>query len=219
MDAVKLDVRLREETGDGPSRRLRAGGEIPGVAYGKGREATPIAIEVEALRAALKHGHNVVLELQFGGAPKKGPGGKQAPLYAVVKEIQMNPTKRQALHIDLHEVDLSEDIEAQVAIELVGTAAGAADGGVLDWVLRDVTVRALPQDVPQSLEVDVSALHIGQHVSVGDLTAPAGVVIVTEPEILIAAVLAPRVEAEIAAAEAPEEEVEPEVIGGAKTEE
>jgi large subunit ribosomal protein L25 len=218
MDAIKLDVRLREETGDGPSRRLRAAGEIPGVAYGKGHEATPIVIQLDALREAMSHGHNVVLQLQFAEDAKGGRERRLAPLYAVVKEIQRNPTKRTVLHIDLHEVNLGEDIEAQVPIELVGTAAGTKEGGVLDWEHREVLVRAHPQQVPQTLELDVSDLEIGQHVSAGDIKIPAGVVLVTDAETVIASVLAPRVEAELAAAEAPED-VEPEVIGGAKSEE
>ena len=91
------------------------------------------------------------------------------------------------LHVDLHEVDLAVEIEAPVAIELVGTPAGVIDGGVLDWEHREVVVRALPADVPAVLELDVSGLQIGHHLSVGVLSAPAGVTILDDPETMIVA--------------------------------
>ena len=224
MDTIKLAVRTREETGNGPSRRFRAAGQIPAVAYGKGHEATPIVIDLEDFRAAFAHGHNVVLELDFESAKKAGKGAgrasskaKQVPLYAVVKEIQFHPTKRSVVHIDLHEVDLAVEIEAAVAIELVGTPAGLSDGGMLDWENREVHVRALPNNVPESLPVSVEGLAMGHHITVGQLVPPEGVVILDDPDTIIAAVLAPRVEVETAveAAEAP---AEPEIIGGAKSE-
>ncbi len=226
MDTIKLAVHEREETGNGPARRLRAEGRVPGVAYGKGAQATAISIDLEELRTALAHGHNVVLELEFEGEPKPaktaktGTRGKRpAARYAVVKELQFHPTRRRLLHIDLHEVDLAVEIEASVAIELVGKPAGVVEGGVLDWEHREVLVRALPNDVPQVLQLDVSALQIGQHAVVGALEAPAGVTIVDDPETIVAAVLPPRVEVEVAAEEEAEAAAEPEVIGEAQSEE
>ncbi len=149
-----------------------------------------------------------------GSSKAKGP-----PLYAVVKEIQFHPTRRSVVHVDLHEVDLAIEIEAAVAIDLTGTPAGLSEGGMLDWENREVHVRALPNNVPESLTVSVEGLAIGHHVKVGDLVPPVGVVILDDPETVIAAVLAPRVEVEVAAPEGVEEPTEPEVIGGAKSEE
>jgi large subunit ribosomal protein L25 len=217
METVNLSVRERGETGNGPARRLRAQGLIPGVSYGKGATATAISVDLEDLRAALRHGHNVVLELDFGTAPKgKGPAkAKAVPRFAVVKEIQFHPVRRQVLHVDLHEVDLRIEIEAQVAIELIGTPAGVADGGVLDWGHREVTLRALPSNIPAAIELDVSGLYIGHHITVAALSAPAGVTIVDDPETIVATLVPPRVEEQVAV-EAP---VEPEVITGSKSEE
>jgi large subunit ribosomal protein L25 len=225
MDTIKLAVREREETGDGPARRLRAEGRIPGVTYAKGAAATAISIDLEDLKAALTHGHNVVLELEFEAAAKAAKGakaaakGKRVARYAVVKELQFHPTRRRLLHVDLHEIDLAVEIEAPVAIELVGNPAGVVEGGVLDWEHREVVVRALPSDIPSVLQLDVSHLEIGQHVSVSALSAPTGVTILDDPETMVAAVLAPRVEVEVPAEEAAEAPAEPEVIGGAKSEE
>jgi large subunit ribosomal protein L25 len=237
MDTIKLTVHEREATGNGPARRLRATGRIPGVTYGKGAAATPISVDLADLKAAVAHGHNVVLELEFQGEPQaaKGKGaktgakttgktvgakGKTAARYAVIKAIQFHPTRRQVLHLDLHEVDLAVEIEASVAIELLGTPAGVVDGGVLDWEHREVTVRALPADIPSALQLDVSELQVGHHVAVGALTAPAGVTVVDDSETVIAAVLPPRVEAvEAAPEEVAAGPTEPEVISAAEAEE
>lgn len=222
MDTFKLSVQQREETGNGPARRLRAQGLIPGVTYGKGKDATPLSIRLEDLKTAMAHGHNVVLELDFG---KKGKGRSKASRYAVVKQLQFHPTKRQLLHVDLHEVDLAQEIEALVTVEAVGTPAGVADGGIIEWERREVTVRALPGDIPPTLELDVSGLLIGHHLTVESLSAPEGVTIIDDPEAMIVTLVPPRVEHEPAAEELEEEGVleeevtEPEVIGSETSEE
>jgi large subunit ribosomal protein L25 len=215
MDTVKLQVKERELTGDGPARRLRAEGRLPGVLYGKGTEPKPISLVAEELAAAMHHhGHNVILELEIDEPAKAAKGKKKATShYAVVKELQRHPTKRNLLHVDLHEVDLAEEIEALVAIELVGTPAGLADGGVVDWEHREVNVRALPSAMPETIELDVSGLHINHHLSVAALNAPAGAKILDDPGMIVVTLVPPRVE-QAAATEA----AEPEVVGG-KTEE
>ena len=101
----------------------------------------------------------------------------------------------------------------------MGTPAGVVEGGVLDWEHREVVVRALPGDIPPVLQLDVSHLDIGHHVVVGALSAPAGVTIMDDPETVVASILAPRVEVEVPVEEAAAAPAEPEVIGGAKTEE
>lgn len=214
MDTIKLLVHERQETGNGPARRLRAEGMVPAVSYGQGKPATSLSIDLDTLKGALAHGHNVVLELDFG----KGAKGKaKAARYAVVKEIQYHPSKRHVLHVDLHEVDLGTEIEASVAVEAVGTPAGLADGGILEWERREIVVRALPVDIPQALELDVSGLHIGHQLTVEALQAPEGVTIVDEPEAMIVALIPPRVEQE--PTEVEEEAEEPEVIGSENAEE
>jgi large subunit ribosomal protein L25 len=212
MDTIKLNVLERTEMGNGPSRRLRVAGQIPAVIYGKS-EASPVSIDLEEFRIAVKHGHNAVFELVFGqeGAKK----GKAVARHAVVKEMQFHPVRRNLLHVDLYEVDLKVEIEASVGLELVGEAAGIRDGGIVDWEHREVIVRALPSDMPESLELDVSELLVGHHLTVGDIKAP-GIAIVDDPETVIVTILPPRVQEEAAAGG---EEVEPEVVGQAKSEE
>jgi large subunit ribosomal protein L25 len=168
----------------------------------------------------MAHGHNVVLELDFGAGAKGAKGGSKAKgkasRYAVVKQIQVNPTNRRVLHVDLHEVDLSEEIEVAVVIEPVGDAIGVKDGGVMDWERREVNVKALPSALPEALELDVSELRVGQHLAVNALKAPKGVTILDDPESILVAMLPPRVEhVEVEA----EEVAEPEVVGTQTSEE
>lgn len=217
MDTVKLSIEEREQTGNGPARRLRAEGRLPGVIYAKGTESRSISLDLEELRGAIAHhGHNVILELDLGGAAKGGTKKKAVPHYAVVKELQFHPVKRRLLHVDLHEVDLAVEIEVPVALELVGTPAGIEEGGVIDWVLREVTVRALPSAIPDAIVLDISSLQIGQHLSVEALEALSGTEILDDPQVMVVALVPPRVEQAAVVVEAA---AEPEVIGGVTSEE
>ncbi len=205
MQTVQLSVEKRDTSGKGPARRMRRAGAVPAVIYGKGQESVSVSIGLAELREALAHGQNVVLQLHY-------PGDKGKKHFAVVKEIQRHQTKSTIVHLDLHEIDLKQEIEAPVRIELIGTAKGIAEGGMLDHQHREVQVRALPTSVPSVLEADISDLGIGDHLTVAALSAPSGVVILDDPSVVIAAVLAPRV------MEAGEEEAEaaaPEAEGGA----
>lgn len=215
MDTVKLSITEREQTGNGPARRLRADGRLPGVVYAKGTESKAISVDLGEFKAAMhQYGHNVVLELDLGDAAKPAKGKKKAaPQYAVVKEFQFHPTERHLLHVDFHEVDLAVEIEGSVAIELTGTPAGLEDGGVVDWEHREVTVRALPSAMPEAIALDVTDLQIGHHLTVGALQAPAGTEILDDPEVIVVTLVPPRVEQVVA------EAAEPEVVGGAKSEE
>jgi large subunit ribosomal protein L25 len=216
MDTVKLQVNERVLTGNGPARRLRTEGLIPGVLYSKGAESRSITVEVEGLVGAIHaHGHNVILELEIADAGMAAKGKKKAATYfAVIKELQRHPTKRTLVHIDLHEVDLAVEIEGTVSIELVGTPAGAIDGGIIDFEHREVNVRALPSSMPDVIELDVTELTIGHHLSVDALVAPAGAVILDDPDTVIVTLAPPRVEQA-----ASEEVAEPGVVGAAKSEE
>jgi len=189
MDTFKLAVQERDTSGKGPARRMRAAGRVPAVVYGRGLETVPLALDLVDLREALHHGNNVVLELHYGA-------GRSNKHYAVIKEMQRSPARNAILHVDLHEIDLKTEIEAAVAVELVGTARGIQDGGVLDHQHREVRVRALPTMVPDRLQFDVSDLEIGEHVRISDLAAPEGVTFLDEPALAIATILAPRVATE-----------------------
>jgi large subunit ribosomal protein L25 len=190
-DRIKLKVQAREDLGSAEARRLRAQGFIPGVIYGEGKQADAFVIAERDLRQALtgEHGTHAILDVVVGD-----DGGKMR--HAVLKDYQLHPTARRLLHVDLHEVRLDRAIQAQVGVELVGEPEGVTMGGVLTQVTREVNVEALPMEVPDRLELDVSALTIGESLRVADLVVPEGVRILDDPDGVLASVAQPRVEEE-----------------------
>ena len=183
-ERIKLEVTDREQLGSAEARRLRTRGFIPGVIYGRGGEADAFAVAERELRRALTgdHGTHAILDVVLGGKKTR---------HAVLRETQVHPTRTQFLHIDLQEVRLDERIQAQVAIELVGEPAGVVEGGVLTQVAREANVEALPMEVPDRLELDVSALAIGESVRFADLSAPEGVTLLDEEDAVVATVGVP----------------------------
>ena len=202
-ERVKLQVKSREGRGSAASRRLRAEGFVPGVLYGDGNTAHPFAVAERELRRVLtgEHGLHAILDVVLEG--------QQKAHHAVLKDYQLDPTRARLLHIDLHEVRLDRAIQAQVVVELVGESEGVKEGGVLSQVNRELVVEALPMEVPDRLELDVSPMVIGDSLRVSDLRVPEGVKILTDPEAVLATVTPPtKVELpeEVVAAE--EEEAE-----------
>jgi len=186
----KLKVAPRTEFGSRSARRLRGGKLVPGVVYAGGEEARPFQAVERDVRTVLAGGQALFdLELE---------GSKAVPV--VVKEQQLHPVKGSLQHIDLQEVKLDEAIQAEVAIELEGAEAapGVKEGGVLEHVTREITVEALPTEIPERLVADVSAMQINDTVTLATIAAPEGVVFVAEEldEITIATLSPPRVEEE-----------------------
>jgi large subunit ribosomal protein L25 len=207
-ERVKLKVQARESRGSAASRRLRAQGLIPGVLYGNGGEAHPFCIEERALRKAITgdHGLHAILDVVLDGSQKEH--------HAVLKEYQLDPTRPRLLHIDLQEVRLDQAIHTQVVVELVGESAGVKEGGVLSQINREVNVEALPMEVPDRLELDVSLMVIGDSMRLSDLRVPEGVKLLDDPETVLATVSPPTkieepevVEEELEEGELPEGEV------------
>jgi large subunit ribosomal protein L25 len=198
MAHVRLAAQPRLELGNGPARRLRRQGLIPGVVYQKGQDSILMALPERELRRLL-HGdgaRSAVIELTVGEAPA---------LTTLVKDWQVEPVRGDLLHVDLQQVDLTVKFRAPVSVVLTGEPVGVREGGVLDQTVREVTVEALPDDLPDSIEHDVSGLDVGDVFHVGDLRVPAGVEIVDDPETVVASILSPSViveeeEAEEAAA-------------------
>ena len=185
-ERIRLEVQPREQLGSADARRLRARGFVPGVIYGNGRSADPFAVSERELRRALtaEHGVHAILDVVLGD------GGRRTR-HAVLKDYQLHPTRGRLLHIDLHEVRLDQPIQAQVAIDLVGEAEGVTMGGVLTQVTREVNVEALPMEIPDRLELDVSALAVGESLRVADLAVPGNVTLLDDPEAVLATVSQP----------------------------
>ncbi|HEX5927864.1 MAG TPA: 50S ribosomal protein L25 [Solirubrobacterales bacterium] len=198
-----LKVAPREEFGSRTSRRLRSQGLVPGVVYAGGSEATAFQVAERDVRSIIAEGA-ALFDLEIDG-------GKAVPV--VVKEQQMHPVRGSLQHIDLQAVKLDEKIQAEVAIELEGgeTAPGVKGGGVLEHVTREVTVEALPTEIPDLLIADVSAMEINDTLQLATIAAPDGVTFVAEDpeEVTIVTISPPRVEEE----PEPEVEEETELVG------
>jgi large subunit ribosomal protein L25 len=186
-----LSVDERDPTGSRAARRLRREGKVPGVVYGGG--ADPIAFEVDArlLRNTLAHA-GALLDLSIGGA---------APVPVVLKEHVRHPVNGETIHLDFLRVRLDQAIQATVLLELTGgeDAPGLREGGVLEHTHREVTIEALPTDIPDLLQHDISGMQIGDTLTIEALTPPAKVTIVDDPETVVATITPPRLQAETAA--------------------
>ena len=187
-ERVKLVVQNRTVLGSAESRRLRRQGLIPGVLYGR-EQPVAISIAERDLRNALGggHGSHAVLDVVV-------EGGKEHS--SVVKEFQLDPIRGYITHVDLQEVRLDQPIHASVVVSLVGEAHGAKEGGVLTQVTNHVNVEALPMEVPDHLEIDVTNLGIGDSARLSEVRVPDGVTLLDDPETVLASVALPRVEEE-----------------------
>src|SRR5881397_2183655 len=149
-ERVKLEVKEREGRGSADSRRLRNQGLVPGVLYGRGKPPHPFIVAERELRRALSgdSGLHAILDVVLDGQGSTHP--------AVLKDYQQEVPSGRLAHIDLHEVRLDQPIQTQVAVELIGEPAGVKEGGVLSQVSRDLNVEALPMEIPDHLELDVT---------------------------------------------------------------
>ncbi|MGC9974133.1 MAG: 50S ribosomal protein L25 [Gaiellaceae bacterium] len=208
-ERVKLEVQERSQRGSAANRRLRRQGLVPGVLYGPAFKPRAFAVPEADLRHALtgEHGSHAILEVVVGDEKK--------PHSAILKDYQRDPVRGGLLHVDLHVIRLDQPIHASVAVEFVGEAPGAKAGGVVTSGARELSVEALPAQVPDQIEVDVSTLEIGDSLHLSDLTAPEGVTFLDDAELLLVSVTLPsRVEEPVEEEEAEEEAAEGEAAEG-----
>jgi len=196
-ERTKLAVKTRDSLGSSESRRLRRQGLIPGVLYGRG-EPISICVEERELRRALTGaaGLHSILDVEVDG------GG--SPHASILKDYQVDKVRGGVTHVDLQEVRLDQPITASVSVHLVGgeDAPGVREGGVLSQPLREIQVEALPLEVPEHLDLDVSRMATGDTLRVSDVVAPDGATLLDDPETVVATVTAPTRVVE------PEEELE-----------
>ncbi len=174
-ERVKLQVSERERRGSADARRLRRDGLIPGVLYGRSKPHA-ICIPERDLRRVLTGpgGLHAILDVVLEGQKTTHP--------SILKEYQRDPLRGTLTHVDLHEVRLDQPIQAQVTVQLLGEPVGATEGGVLSQVTREVNVEALPMEIPEHLELDVSGLAIGDSLRVADLPPVEGVTYLDDPD-------------------------------------
>jgi len=207
---VSLTAALRTERGKGPARRARAAHQVPAVIYGRGRDPQPLLLDAAALEKALKgvDPESTVFDVEVEGATVK----------TLIREIQRHPVAQRVMHLDFYEIHAGERIRLDIQVHLVGVPDGVRNGGgVLDQVLREVEIEVLVSDIPDRVELDVTALGLGKSVHVGDLVISKAR-IVTDPDLTICTVVPPRTEEAPAVVEeiAP---TEPELIRKPKPEE
>ncbi len=200
-----LEVEPRETAGSREARRLRRTGSVPGILYGGGEDPVAFSVDARLLRQTLAHA-GAVLELSIGGA---------AATPVVVKESARHPVTSEIIHIDLLRVRLDVAINATVLLDLIGAedAPGVKEGGVLEQVTRELTIEALPGDIPDTIQHDVSELVIGDTVTLEAITPPSGVTLVDDPETVVATLSAPRLQLE----EEPGIEEETELVAEGET--
>ncbi len=196
MADTKLTAQRRTASGKGAAGRIRREGLVPAVVYGLGTDSVPVTVASRELSTILSsdRGANTLITLEIDGAEQ----------LALARQIQRNPIKGTLVHVDFVRVRADQTIQAEVPVRLTGDAEGVSRGGVLEQLLHSVTVDARPSDIPDSLDIDISALEIGGSVRVSELVVPAGVALRNEPEAVVATISAPRVaeaEGEAAAAE------------------
>jgi large subunit ribosomal protein L25 len=175
-ERIKLTVKERESRGSADSRRLRKQGFIPGVLYGKGKSSYAICVPERELRRVLTGagGLHAILDVVLEG---------QATTHAsILKDYQQDPIRGHISHIDLQEVRLDQPIQASVTVQLIGEPAGVKEGGVLSQVQREINVEALPMEIPEHIDLDVSGMAIGDTLRLADLAQIEGVTYLDDPE-------------------------------------
>ncbi len=182
---VTLRAEPRSTTGKGSARQARRAGRVPAILYGRGIVPTPLAVDSKQIGHALhtEAGANVLVNLEVEGGRR---------YLTMVREVQRHPVRGHLLHVDF--VNTARDVKthAEVPLQITGESRGVREGGVIEHHLWELRVEALPTDIPSSLEADISHLAIGDHLRVADVTPPAGVDIVSEPDEIILSVVEPQ---------------------------
>jgi large subunit ribosomal protein L25 len=187
--------------------KLRNEGNIPGILYGEGKEAIPVSVNEHDFMMMLKHhqGENLMLDVQIGD---------EAPRHALLKQVQHHPISARILHVDFHEIGMNRKVKVHLPLNLVGTPVGVSKtGGTLDIQFRELEVECKAADLIEELDVDVSGLAIGDHLTADQVTLPADFRLITPGHVSIATVLKPRVGGTDTEEASSEGAGEPEVIG------
>lgn len=188
MSIVEIEASPRESKSKGYLNQIRSRGLVPGVVYGKQIGSVGIEFEEKELDGILRrHGRNTLIDMRIKSNGKKGK-----KYTVMVKELQYQPMKNQMLHVDFQQISLKDEITTTVGLAVTGEAPGVKAGGHLSQTLRQLEVSCRATAIPDTIEVDVSGLDIGDALHVSDLTVPEGVRVLNDPETLVISVAAPR---------------------------
>jgi large subunit ribosomal protein L25 len=191
METLEIKVQRRSGTGKSVTRKLRRGGTIPAVFYGPKRTTASIGVAAEEFARKLLRleGSHLIRLVNDGGSD-----GDLHDKMVLMREVQLHPVSGDVLHVDFYEVDLTERLAVSVPLHFMGKPVGVVDGGILQPILREIEVECLPTEIPEFIEVDVSALGIHEAIHVSDLKLPEGVTPTGEAGLTIVTVLPPTVE-------------------------
>jgi large subunit ribosomal protein L25 len=203
LKQLELTATLRSEVGNGPARQLRMQGKMPAVLYGPKTEPVLLAVDIKELETALKEGSlaQSIFNLSVDGAKKKASA-------VMIRELQRHPVSGNFLHADFYEIDMKEKIAVMVPIITVGKSKGVEMGGLLQVIRREIEVLCLPTEIPESFEIDITDLEIGDSVHVDEITTDETVEIPYDVNFTLLTVVSPKIEEE------PEEEDEAEIEAG-----
>ena len=205
MERYEVEVSVRKETGKGAARRLRREGKIPGVVYGSSREPQSLVVDPGDVREKLNS--NAIFDLKIVDTENN-----EQEEVAMIKDYQKDVIKGNIIHVDFQQISMDEKITIDVPIEIIGEAFGVKEGGVLQQLRREVSIEVYPDDIPETLKLDISELDVGDSLQINDLEPGEDVRIVDSLDEVIVTVVTPSEEIE-EEEEVEEEFVEPEVIG------
>ena len=212
MNRIPLQAQIRSTIKKSATKALRRSGAIPGVVYHKGEDSVAVQFSYKEFQSVLhtEAGRNALIDLKV----KNDKGRKQRTV--VVKALQEDPVSGNVLHVDFHQISLTEKITVHIPIHEKGESPGVKnEGGVLESPLKELEVECLPTEIPENIEIDISKLDLNDSIHVKDVTLPESIKVLTDPDMVIVQVKPPVVEK---AEETTEEVTEPEVIGEKKEE-
>jgi large subunit ribosomal protein L25 len=204
---IVVEALERSELGKNAARRLRKGGGVPGVVYGLDRPPFTVGVGARKIEEVLglETGRNTIFTLTLTGQDRSRA--------VMIKALQRDPVTERLVHVDFVRVDLARAVRVNVPVRLIGVAEGVkTDGGLLEFMHREVEVECLPSDIPEHLDLDVTALRLNQHLSVKDLPVKERVSVLDDPEAVVCVVAVPKEEAAPVVEEVAETAAEPEVI-------
>jgi large subunit ribosomal protein L25 len=204
LELIELKTNSRTAVGNGPARRLRQKGQIPAVLYGPGTDSVLLSVNISDIDRILKKGRigQVLLNLVI---PNNGETTNKT---VMVKELQLHPVSRNYLHMDFYEVAMDRKIMVNVPVVTTGKAKGVEIGGILQIIRRELEVQCLPLNVPDSIEIDITDLDIGDSIHVGDISRQNDVEFLDDENFTVVTIVSPKVEEEAEAEEEAEEEAE-----------
>ena len=204
MAQSSLRVKPRKRIGKSGAREVRKEGNIPAILYGQGEDSVPLVVQPDELKQALSNnaGMNTVLELEIDGSE---PSAKK---FSMLGEVQKDPLKNKVIHIDFLAIDMEKNVKVKVPVNTQGRSEGERKGGKLEKLMRTIDLECLPGNIPDSIEIDVSSLNMGDFVDIASLTLGEGVKILRDGSEKVVHVIVERSIEEIEEAEEVEQEPE-----------